>query len=389
MSERLTKEEVERRIERLKGRLQELKLHGALITTPLNIFYFTGTFVMGHLLLTPAEVKLFVFRPISRAKRESFVSAEPLRSLKKLPSLLRSFGIKRLGLEFEGLTHQRFLVYREILEEFELVDISGPIRKVRELKSDYEMFCLKRAAELLDEAFYEALPSIREGTSELEALSLVESALRKRGHPGFVRSARGNEFPTGVLSSGPFSVEPSYMISGEGGRGVEGFPLGASKEPLSAGTPIVCDFSGFFKGYYVDETRMLFLKEAPKPCRELLEASLRIMKAMERVLVPGVAAEDVYAEGLAEAERLGVSKYFMAHGEEGVSFVGHGVGLCIDEDPPIAPGVKTRLLPGMAVALEPKLHIPELGVIGIEDTFLIKRNYTERITNYPREVAVF
>ncbi|WP_068668888.1 M24 family metallopeptidase [Thermosulfurimonas dismutans] len=373
----------------LKEALREKALDGALITSPLNLYYFTGAFALGHLLVTEREVRFLVFRPFSRVLSESPLPAEPLRSLKKLPGILKNAGIKVLGLEYAGLTHDRFLLYRKILSEFDLQDISGAISHIRTIKSPYEAECLREAGRRLAEALFEGLPKIKPGMTELEAMGLIEYELRKRGHPGFVRSFRGNEFPTGLLISGPEGVTPGYMIAGEGGLGVPGFSSGASLKKLHSGEPILCDFSGFYAGYYVDQSRMSSLGGVSPEIRDLFEMAEILMDSAERALKPGIPAEEVFFSVLKEAERLGVEKYFMANGEEGVNFVGHGVGLCIDEEPALAPGMKTELLPGMALALEPKLHVPGIGVIGLEDTFFLKEDSLERVTSYPRKWQVF
>jgi len=374
------REELFSRISALRKALRGADLQGALITQPLNIFYFTGSFARAHLLVTEREVRFLVFRPLERVRRESPLPAEPFRSLKGLPGLLREAGIRRVGLEFAALTHREFLRYRDLLQDFELADLSGILSSLRMVKSPYEIACLREAGRRLAEALTEALPRLAPGMTELAALAEIEAALRRRGHPGFVRSARGNEFATGLLISGPEAVEPSYMVAGEGGRGVYGFPSGASLREIRPGEPVLVDLAGYFAGYYVDQTRMLLFGKPSPEVREYLEAAEALMAAGESLLRPGIPAEEVYYALVREAERLGVSEYFMRHGEEGVNFVGHGVGLCVDEDPPLAPGVKTVLEPGMVLALEPKLHVPGLGVIGFEDTWGLNEDSPQKLT---------
>ncbi len=384
----LPRSEIERRLLALRALLRKHSLDGALILSPLNIFYFTGTFVTGHLLVTEREVRLWVFRPLSRAREETFLPVEPLRSLRKLPTVLKPFSLRTLGFEVEALSPRKFERYREILADYKLQDISSLLLTLRMYKSPYEVACLREAGRLLAEALSEALPALRLGMTELEVLGHIELALRRRGHPGFVRSCRGHEFATGLVVSGPEAVTPSFMIAGEGGVGVLGFASGASSKEILPGEPILLDFSGFYGGYYVDQSRVFCWEDISPEVREFWDISERIMLATERQLRPGISAEEVFFAALREAEALGVAPYFMAHGEEGVSFVGHGVGLCIDEEPAIAPGVKTILEPGMVIALEPKLHIPGVGVIGLEDTFYLNESNVEKLTVYNRKLRV-
>ncbi|RUM87219.1 MAG: hypothetical protein DSZ24_06640 [Thermodesulfatator sp.] len=376
------REELFSRLSALREALRLATLDGALVTHPLNIFYFTGTLARAHLLVTEREVRFLVFRPLERVRRESPLPAEPFRSLRKLPEVLREAGVRRVGLEFAHLSHRDFLRYQDLLQDFELSDLSDIISSLRQVKSPYEIACLREAGRRLAEALSEALPRLRPGMSELAALAEIEAALRRRGHPGLTRSARGNEFATGLLISGPEAVEPSYMVAGEGGPGVPGFPCGASLKEIQPGEPVLVDLAGYFAGYYVDQTRMLFFGEPPREVREYLQAAEVLISAGERILRPGIPAEEVYYRLREEAGSLGVEEYFMRHSEERVNFVGHGVGLCVDEDPPLAPGVKTRLSSRMTLALEPKLHIPGVGVIGLEDTFLLTENSLEKLTPF-------
>ncbi|QJA05598.1 aminopeptidase P family protein [Thermosulfurimonas marina] len=378
--ERPPRPELEARLFSLREALRDSGLEGALLTHPLSIFYFTGAFARAHLLVTERQLRFLVFRPLERVRRESPFPAEPFRSLKGLPGLLREAGLRRVGLEFASLSHRDFLRYQDLLQDFELSDLSGIISSLRQIKSPYERACLREAGRRLAEALSAALPRLKPGMTELEALAEIETELRRRGHPGLVRSARGNEFATGLLVSGPEAVEPTYMVAGEGGRGVPGFPSGASLKEIRPGEPVLVDVAGYFAGYYVDQTRMLVFGKPSREVQEYLEIAEALMATGKRLLRPGVSAEEVYYALFGEAERLGVSEFFMRHGEEGVNFVGHGVGLCVDEDPPLAPGVKTPLRAGMCLALEPKLHIPGLGVIGFEDTWSLEEDSAEKLT---------
>ena len=66
-------------------------------------------------------------------------------------------------------------------------------------------------------------------------------------------------------------------------------------------------------------------------------------------------------------------------------FVGHGVGLQIDEYPVIGP-VDHEIRENMIVAVEPKMIYPGEGVVGIEDTFLVGANGAKRLTRLPQEI---
>lgn len=78
----------------------------------------------------------------------------------------------------------------------------------------------------------------------------------------------------------------------------------------------------------------------------------------------------------------------MGLGPEKVKFVGHGIGLELDEPPFLAPGFVRPLAAGMAVAIEPKVALEGRGVIGIEDTLVIRAEGPQRLTQACREWIV-
>jgi Xaa-Pro dipeptidase len=59
----------------------------------------------------------------------------------------------------------------------------------------------------------------------------------------------------------------------------------------------------------------------------------------------------------------------MGLGSGQVRFIGHSIGLAVDETPVIAARFDDPLLPGMVMALEPKIGIPGIGMVGTENTF--------------------
>jgi len=67
-------------------------------------------------------------------------------------------------------------------------------------------------------------------------------------------------------------------------------------------------------------------------------------------------------------------------------FVGHGIGLEINEAPVFAPRVKQELQPGMVFALEPKIVLPGVGPVGIENSWVINEHGVEKLTLCPEEI---
>ncbi len=383
--------EIRQRQFRLAELLAKEGFEAALLRAPLHIFYFSGTFVDGHLVLTArAKAYLLVYRTLARAEQEAqAVEVLPFRSLKALPGFLKDLGLRYLGLEGDRLPLNDFKRYERLLQGFVLKDISALLWRLRAEKSPYEIECLRRAGCMLAEALEEFLPCLRLGMTELEAASHLERVLRRRGHPAYTRVARWTqELAYGHLLFGPSAAIPAYTTTGQGGPGVVGFAQGPGFRKLCPQDLIVVDYAGWWEGYMVDQTRLLAWTHPSPEISDRYDRIQELLHTLEENLRPGVLAEELYLLAQEQAQQLGLSDCFMAHGPERVPFVGHGVGLEIDEWPALAQGVKVPLKPGMVIALEPKCHLPGIGEVGLEDTYLITPNGAERLTVSPRKIRL-
>ncbi len=379
----MNKEEIENRLKALRKGLSQRGLDACLVFSHINLYYFAGIWVKGFLIVTKDAVKLFVKRPFFQVKDEVPFPTYPFESLKKLPEILKSFSLKKIGLEFRAFSWEEGEKLKGLLSDFEIIPVDSLIWEVRMLKSPYEVECQKGASRLLSQALKKSLPLLKAGMREIEAASILEKALRVCGHPGYTRSSNRFELTYGYLLSGKEGLFAVPFATGEGGRGVEGFPGGASFKRIKKGEPILIDYGGFYRGYYVDQTRMASFGECKK-AMDFFRVSLEIMKILEKKARPGIPLEELYFLAEERAEKGGLSEYFMKHGEK-LRFLGHGVGLEIDEPPVIAPGNKRVLEKGMVLAFEPKFHVPELGVIGLEDTFYVDETGLKRLTTFPRK----
>jgi Xaa-Pro aminopeptidase len=103
-------------------------------------------------------------------------------------------------------------------------------------------------------------------------------------------------------------------------------------------------------------------------------------------LKPGAICEELYFRAAEMAEQAGLGKFFMGMPGEQSRFVGHGVGLELDEWPILAKGFKSPLQTGQVIAIEPKFVIPGKGVIGIENTFAVTCGGGEKLTDIPDQI---
>ncbi len=387
--------EIARRLTLLQQRIQALDLDAALILQNADLYYFTGT-VQDGVLLVPAEAPplFFVRRSLSRAREEGRIAEViPYRAYSEIPRLAEERAwrrLSRLGLELDVLPVTLYQRLQKAFPGAEMADLSMEVRVLRARKSAWEVEAIRAAAAISARMAARLAAVAREGMTEVELAAEVEAEARRAGHQGQVRFRRFNqESFYGHLLAGPHSAVPAFLDSPTGGRGP--YPAvghGASFRPIRRGEPILLDLVGACHGYYADMTRTFVLGEARGELLRAYAAVRAIWEVARDALRPGIRADAIFTAAFAAAQDLGYGEAFMRSGEGQLSYVGHGVGLEIDELPFLARGFEMPLEEGMVLAVEPKLTLPEIGVIGLEDTFLVTAREAEALTEVPRDLTV-
>ncbi|HOL16823.1 MAG TPA: Xaa-Pro peptidase family protein [Bacillota bacterium] len=379
--------ELSQRISRLQKQLQDHDMAGALLVQRADLYYFSGTGQNAHLFI-PArgEAVLLVKKNLARARRESPLEAiVSMDSFTQLAAFVREVlqPGDRIGLEMDVLPANHYFRYQKILDGFNLVDVSPLIRRIRAVKSAYEVEQMREAAGLSKSVFAYASEIIREGMSEVELASSLEAFARARGHQGAVRMRGFNqELHFGHIMAGESAAAPTFFDGPTGGWGLNpSYPQGAGLNRVKRHQPILIDFVSIVNGYMVDQTRIFSLGSLPPVLDRAFNTALQIKQALMEMGRPGISGSKLYQAAADLARQAGLEEHFMGF-EEKVSFVGHGVGLELDELPVIARHVELPLEEGMVFALEPKFIFPDLGVVGIEDTFLVQPHGLEAITSF-------
>ncbi len=386
-------EEVETRVSRLQALLREQGLDGALVCHPVDLFYFSGTAQNGYLWIPPEESPVYwVQRSLERARKESPLrEIHPYPGLKALCSRIAGDQGSRVGLEMDVLPAKDFLRLRKQLPETDWQDATPLIRRVRQAKSPFELGFLRKAAGLHAEVFAEIPGMIRESRTELDLSARIEFALRRREHQGLLRIRRWNQdLYYGPVVSGTSACSPTSFDGPVGALGLyPALPQGAGRKELEPGDPILVDVVFGYNGYFVDKTRTFALESLSDEWLEAHSLCRRIQDETVRRLEPGKPCSEVYAEIVADFEgKSPFWPHFMGCKDNKVAFLGHGVGLELDEWPVLAPGFTEPLEPGMTLAIEPKFFPPGKGGIGLENVYLITDQGTEKITDFPDEVVV-
>lgn len=391
--ETVPSEEIAARLALFQQSLKETGLDSALILHNVGLYYFSGT-IQTSFLFVPArgEPVLMVVKSWDRAKRESpLPSVMPVSSRREIPVALEQAGHPlegRVGLELDVLPSSFFLWLRKAFPSCEWRDVSRLIRTQRMIKSEYEVTQIRRALEIEHIAFTDLRSFIREGLTELEVDGRLAMVARKNGHQGIIRMRGWNQEMTYAhVLSGPNGDAASYLNSAHGGAGTcPGMPQGAGHKTIRRNEPIEVDLGLGVNGYVGDQSRTYVIGELPESLQEAHDCSRRIHDRFKETARPGVRCDEVYRMAAAEAEKAGLAGVFMGHGRDQVRFVGHGIGLEVDELPILAPGFDLPMEQGMVLAIEPKFVLPGEGLVGLEDDYLVTADGVERLTLTEQEV---
>ncbi|QMV41032.1 M24 family metallopeptidase [Cohnella cholangitidis] len=383
---------------RLQQKLDECGMKGCLVSQNVGIYYFTGSMQTGYLFMpVEGEPTYYVRRSMERALKESRVRTVELGSFRSFgmqleadyPELGEPSGeLPLLGADLDVMPAQLYLRLADAIPRARLADASAILRNVRSVKSPYEIERISRAAEVVAVALETGLASLREGMTELELMSVIEYSIRRNEHIGLMRMRNYNqEIMTGIVASGEAAAEPSYFDGPAGGRGLSpASPKSVSLRPIGRNEPILIDIGCCVDGYVIDQTRTAVIGELDPDLRAAYDTAAEIMRISERSLRPGGIPEEIYFQAVEMAKAAGLSEHFMGFGRDQVKFLGHGIGLEIDEWPVLAKGFRAPLEPGMTIAVEPKFTFPGRGVVGVENTYLITEFGCKALTVSPEKI---
>jgi Xaa-Pro dipeptidase len=394
--ELIPRSELESRVERLQEKLAAADdAEAVFILQAADLFYFAGT-VQDAWLVIPREGPplMLVRRSLERARAESALEhILPLGNPREIPKLLAAHGLgglKRVGLEFDVLPVQHYARVGRLFPTMQFVDASALIREVRMRKSPHEVECIRRAGRIQDRMATKLREVLKPGMTELELAAELEAEARRHGHQGFIRTRRFNlECFYGHLLSGENGTVPSWMDSPTGGTGLSpAFGTGLGARRIQANEPVMLDYAGAVDGYHSDQARVFSLGPLPEDMAKGHAACIQILEEVLGGLRPGAKAGEVFARARAAADRLGYADRFMNTGPAQVAFVGHGVGVELDEIPYLAANSDTTIEADMVLAVEPKIVFPGRGIVGVEDTVLVTTDEPEVLTITPRELVI-
>lgn len=388
--------ELTARFRKLQALMVPAGFDAVLILQNADLFYFTGSIQQGLLYIPAAGDPLYLVRKdLGRARMEcGLKEIVGFSSPRDLAGILGDFGYPlpgKAGMELDVVPVTLFNRFQAVLPHCSFGDASPLIRSVRAVKSSYELEIMKDAALQAEKVYQRAREVIRVGKTDLELAAELEFCARKDGHQGLTRMRGFNsELFYGHIFSGTDSAAPAFLDAPLGGIGVNpSIGQGASYKRIEKFEPITVDMVYTFDGYLVDQTRMFCIGGLPEKLRKAYDDMLKVEEFLKSIARPGIPWGALYEDCYRLAVDLGYKDHFMGASGAQVSFIGHGIGVEVDEYPFIARGFKDLVLEeNMTFAFEPKAVFPELGAVGIENTFWVGRDGLKHLTFSSEELVV-
>ena len=381
--------ELKTRRDKIRALMAEQQIDAALITCNVNLIYTYGCVVSGYLYLPlEAPARLFVKRP-NNLQGEHIL---PIRKPEQLPDLLAECGLplpKRLMLEGDELPFSEYSRLAACFPEAEILPCGTRlIRQARATKTELEVELFRRSATAHTRA-YQQIPTVyRRGMTDRELSIEIERLMRIEGCLGYFRVfGQSMEIFMGSLLAGDNATTPSPYDFALGGKGIDpSLPGGVCNVPLQEGQSLMVDLGGNFYGYMCDMSRVYSIGRLPQQAYDAHQLCLDIQAAVADMAKPGVSCESLYNKAIEMVTAAGLADYFMG-ADQKAKFIGHGIGLEINEAPVLAPRMKQELEPGMVFALEPKIVLPGVGPVGIENSWAVTHDGVEKLTLCDEEIV--
>lgn len=347
---------------RIKGLIKSMEVDAIFLKKWENVRWASGFRGTDSCLLYTSERAFLITDPRYTEQAAAECPEITIIDWKQRGSIARAvaditdeLNIKRLAFEDDAMPYR---LYADLCTETgcELFHAGDNVDRLRIVKTQEEIDCLREACGIACRAFYRIIDDIRPGVTEKDLAARLAAYM---------------------VFEGADSQQSGYMVvSGPNSSMLHGIP---SDRPLEYGDLVLMDYGCRFNGYISDMTRTVVLGHATGEQRkvhslvkQMLEDSIAVMKA-------GVKTEEIYAAAVGCIKDTGYFKYHYTG-------MGHGVGLFVHEQPLITPKGSSIYEPNTVTTIEPGLYIPGWGGIRIEDQVVIKENGNENLISVPHEM---
>ena len=365
------------RLERFRERMDRVHPDWELtaISDKVPLYYFTGTMQDGLLFIPQdGDAVFWVRKSYERAMDESlFPDIMKMQSYRDIAAGTGQLP-STVYLETDLVSLSQLQRMQKYLPFTDVRSVDKEVSAVRAVKSPYELSLMKHAGKIHCHVLEDCVPGmLAEGIDEITFYCDLYSLMMKEGHQGIIRFGGFNEMVLGEIGFGTSTICPVCVDTPGGVAGMHpSVPqMGNPERKLMGGDLVVVDIGCGYKGYQTDKTlSYMFRKPIPDHAIDMHLRCVEIQDTLASQLKPGAIPSQIYRNIIADLEPEFLIN-FMGFGNHKVKFLGHGIGLWIDETPVIAEGFDEPLEEGMVLALEPKKGIPDVGLVGIENTFIV------------------
>ncbi|MGX5790741.1 M24 family metallopeptidase [Staphylococcus equorum] len=349
------------KLEQITAELKSQQAGATWITTPLNIFYFTGYLSDPHerllALLIKENGEQVLFCPqleVDEVKASPF-EGEVIGYLDTENALDKyTFTVNKLLVEAEHLTVKR---QRELVEAFNVQnfgDIDQTIKDLRNVKSENEIATIKKACELADKCIEIGVDFLKEGVTERQVVNHIENAIKDYG-------VNEMSFDTMVLF-GDHAASP---------HGTPG------DRQLQRDEYVLFDLGVIYNNYCSDMTRTVKFGEPNDKAQEIYNVVLKAEQEAIAAIKPGVTIKDVDDIARNIISDAGYGDYFPHR-------LGHGLGLEEHEYQDVSSSNTNQFVAGMVITVEPGIYVPGVAGVRIEDDILVTEDGNESLTGYEK-----
>lgn len=324
----------------------------SIITNPENIYYFTGFWGEGILLIKEnmdtnlVVPKLEYSRAIKSSKDCEVIPSE--RGMAISNAIEKQISDNNHVFFDNVFSDNINNIEKKIKDKEKIVVNKEIIYELRKIKEDDEIDNIKKASNIIDKLY--AIVSnelkINKSEEEIQAI-LVYEALK-----------RGARFPAYQFTSNPLIIASGINSS---------FPHAeTSSRKIKSGDLVVIDITLSYNHYISDATRTFAIDKISKDkekvyqiVKESQQAGIRNIKNVEDFAFVDKACRDII-----EREKFG---------EKFIHSTGHGIGLEVHELPWIRPNFNSKIEKNMTITIEPGIYIENKYGVRIEDSILITK----------------
>jgi len=376
--------DLQKRWDEIQPGIKGLDAGALMVCTPVNLLYLTGRVFNGFVWLPrkgPPQIFMRRMTPEDAAP-----NVHAIRNPEEIPKILldNNLPVGKWALEGEELAwgnHVRLSRLCEASMNSQPASGSGLLRRARSIKTPYETAIMREGGLRQARAITTFSRLYKPGMTDHQFALECEHVIRRAGSLGLFRiNGQSMECFMGSVLAGCNAAAVSPYDFALGGAGLDpSLPVGQNGTKLEPGMTVMVDVAYNCRGYLTDCSRTYSVGKPPEEALAAHKCCVEIQHTVAKAMQPGVVAEKLYQMALDMAAAAGYADRFMGLAQK-AKFIGHGTGLYINEWPVIGARAAHEICVGNVIALEPKIVLPGIGAVGVEDTFVVTETGAENIT---------